>query len=335
VNDDAGQRVAVPAAALGVWIEKQRAKLLTILPRATNRRMVTARGRWNNNEMEMDSAQAHHSDPHAYANPPIVETALGLQFDILPKLKNAHLGAFWETLRSEWPKVSDAPALPQEFERFGDDQIWGPLGALKLSLLQDQAVPMRVRAETADGDKMVQVQNGRIFYNWIKSKAGAYPHYFNRKPAFQTVWEAFNGFVKERDLGEPVLNQWEMTYLNHLPQGTVWNSPSDWSGLFTPIAQLSTDMGFVELESFGGERHYIIPPKRGRLHVQLQHGKTAIGPDGKELIILKLTARGPITVEDQQRVFDVDGPLDLGHDIIREGFERLTSDAARDYWRRT
>jgi hypothetical protein len=36
-----------------------------------------------------------------YERPPVVETVLGVQFDPLPDLCNAHLGAFWGTLECD------------------------------------------------------------------------------------------------------------------------------------------------------------------------------------------------------------------------------------------
>jgi hypothetical protein len=152
------------------------------------------------------------------------------------------------------------------------------------------------------------------------------------KPAFREIFERFCNFVKDQKLGELSLNQWEVTYVNHLPKGSVWSTPADWSGLFSPIAQLSPDLGFVELESFGGERHYVIPPQRGRLHVQLRHARIDIRPKGQEVLILKFTARGPISGKGTNPLAE-DGDLDIGHDVIQRSFERLTSEAARTYWR--
>lgn len=271
---------------------------------------------------------------HSYLNPPVVETLLGLQFEPLPEFKNVHLGVFWATLGPEWAKVSDAPASPPELERFGEDQMLGPFGAMKFGMFQVfGAPPMRIRMESIDGDRAVQIQNGRIFFNWVKGKTGSYPQYDSLKPAFRELFDKFCQFVKDWKLGELVLNQWEVTYVNHLPKGTVWNSPADWSALFSPIAQLSPDSEFLELESFGGERHYIIPPNKGRLHVQLRHTRTDTGPTGTEVIILKLTARGPITPEENRSPTAFDSGLNLGHDVVRKSFERLTSEGARNHWK--
>ena len=47
---------------------------------------------------------------------------------------------------------------------------------------------------------------------------------------FDALFEKFRTFVREMRLGDLRLNQWEVTYVNHLPKGTVWNSPADWQG---------------------------------------------------------------------------------------------------------
>ena len=257
---------------------------------------------------------------------------MSLQFEPLRTLGNAYLGAFWASLGPDWPDVSDAVVLPQESERFGDDQVWEPLGSLKLKLIQDKH-PIRIQARNQAGDRMIQIQNGRLLYNWIKGPSGEYPRYKRLKADFAEIAGGFRRFLSDKNLGDLIANQWEVTYVNHLPKGTVWETPSDWPALFTPIAQLRPDFGFIELESFSGERHYRIPDQRGRLHVQLQHARVGDAPKLEEVIILKLTARGPISAADAMSSEAFDAGLDLGHDVIVRSFQRLTSEAARQYWK--
>ena len=73
----------------------------------------------------MPLGQATPTLPH-YDKPPVIETVLGVQFDRLSALTNAHLGAFWKTLnpQQEWPNVEDAPLLPNKVERFTDAARW-------------------------------------------------------------------------------------------------------------------------------------------------------------------------------------------------------------------
>lgn len=47
----------------------------------------------------------------SFERPPVIETMLGVQFQPLPALRSAHLGAFWKTLGEEWPVVLDASII--------------------------------------------------------------------------------------------------------------------------------------------------------------------------------------------------------------------------------
>src|SRR5438876_283976 len=99
-----------------------------------------------------------------FKRPPVTETVLGVQFFPLEKLSSAHLGAFWNLLGEDWPDVNDAAPLQQEFERFGKDQQWIKL-ALRLNVV-DKPTP-RIQARNRANDRMIQLQNGRLHYNWL------------------------------------------------------------------------------------------------------------------------------------------------------------------------
>ena len=120
-----------------------------------------------------------------------------------------------------------------------------------------------------------------------------------------------------------------MTYLNHIPKGSVWNTPDDW-GFFLPLCSSWNVEGVADRESFGGEWHYVIPDKRGRLHVRWQHGRES-EPEQGEVIVLTLTARGAIASGDTSLKRILDG-LDLGRKTIVHSFRNLMSDEANKHW---
>ncbi|MBI3467594.1 MAG: TIGR04255 family protein [Planctomycetes bacterium] len=263
-----------------------------------------------------------------FRRPPVIETIIGVQFDPLPKFRNAHLGAFWTTLGQDWPRVSDAPTLEPQFERFGEGDRWGKL---RFKVTQDPST--RARIEHADGTQMIQVQNGRFHYNWLGKGGGQYPHYPNVRAAFDCQLAHFRSFLASSALGELRPNQWEVTYLNHIPKGTVWQTPADWPALLAGLAAPSAGPASTRLESAAGEWHYEIPPQLGRLHVQLVHGKGSETDDG-ELLQLTLTARGPISEQTgpTDTWTQLSNGLDLGHRVIVLAFLDLTSDAAHEFW---
>jgi uncharacterized protein (TIGR04255 family) len=262
-----------------------------------------------------------------YVNPPVVEVILGVQFERLPGFKNAHLGAFWKTLGEHWPIVADAPPLQPQFERFVESSKWASVGT-QLRLTSDPA--SRLQIKNRQGDQMVQVQNGRLHYNWLGEKSDGYPRYEAVREGFTWALRQFLGFAREENLGAFKPNQWELTYLNHIPQGTVWKCPKEWD-FFRPLASLPTVEGIAQGESFGGEWHFVIPEQRGRLHVNWQHGFRS-EPQAKEVIVLNLTARGGLDAAEADPVPAVLEGLDLGRETIVRSFEKLMSDKANRFW---
>lgn len=255
-----------------------------------------------------------------FARPPLIETVLGVQFQPLPSMGNAHLGWFWNRLGSEWEFGAELPPLEPQHERF--DTGWAQMG-MQLQLTQDMRSRLQIRNKK---DRMVQVQNGRLLYNWLGQGGTTYPHYEAVRKAFDSVQQEFTKFLSDEKLGELRPNQWEVTYVNHLPKGSVWNELADCAAAFKVGPLINSSPGGTKLENFAGEWHYEIPSHKGRLHVQLRHGKLAQA-DGPEVLILTLTARGPVGEEQSWGA-----GLDLGHETIVRGFFDLTSESAHQYW---
>jgi uncharacterized protein (TIGR04255 family) len=257
-----------------------------------------------------------------YERPPVVETVLGVQFDRLPRFGNAHLGAFWRWLdASKWPNVSDAPELLPQIEQFGSSAKWRR--GLQIQFAPDIATRLQIRNRS--GDRMVQVQNGRLHFNWIGRRGEVYPRYESARTEFEYILSKFTEFATIEDCGEFRPNQWEVTYLNQIPKDTVWKSPDDW-GFFCLLAGVPDIEQVVRGESFGGEWHFVIPEERGRLHVHWRHARNAAS-DEQEIVVLTFTARGP--VEDASKLLE---GIDLGRKTIVQCFASLMSKPANQYW---
>jgi uncharacterized protein (TIGR04255 family) len=261
------------------------------------------------------------TDP-VFENPPVIETVLGVQFAPLSGLTSAHVGWFWKThLDGEWQKVAETAALPDEVERF-EARLTGPvqfrIGPVRF--------PGRVQISHVNDGRMIQIQTTRFHYNW-NQVGGEYPRYRKVLEEFERHFATFCRFVADAKLGEVVPNQWELTYIDSIPQGLLWNTPADWHevlpGLFSPPAPV----GSVRLESFGGEWHFEIPPQRGRLHVSVQFAR--VGGDPTPVLLLQSTARGPIGTDG---VANVKEGLELGHRAAVELFVGITSAKAQAAW---
>lgn len=219
------------------------------------------------------------------------------------------------------------PLIEPSFEHFGDGEAWGPpSGQLKLT----RNPSARVQIRNGAADRMIQVQNGRLHYNWLGKTGGPYPRYQAVKPEFDDVLRRFKEFLADENLKELRPNQWEVTYVNHLPKGTVWRSPNDWRNVLVGVPGPGPDAGFVRLESFGGECHFEIEPKLGRLHIRAGHAR--IGSEAtEEILLLTLTARGPVSAQADEGL-TLDGGLDLGREAIVKTFGEITSESAQAFW---
>ena len=267
----------------------------------------------------------------SFDRPPVVETVLGVQFKSLPGFCNAHLGAFWKDLGGEWCKLlgkdwslpTDAPTLESTFERFEGSEGWAPLRS-GFRLTGDPSARLQIRSAT--GDAMIQLQNGRLHYNWLGKGGGDYPRYDNVRPRFDELLGGFKAFASNEGLGELLPNQWEVTYVNHMPKGSVWRTPSDWPSVLVGLPGAWAEPSAVQLESFSGAWHFQIDPQRGRLHVEIRHARAG-SAEGPEVLRLTLTARGPAS--DEQSVGQ---GLDLGRKAIVTTFKEITSSKAHEYW---
>src|SRR5580704_4803227 len=96
--------------------------------------------------------------------PPVVETALSLQFSNLPGYSTAHAGWFWKEYLDKltresnfkWSQAVDAVRIEDQFERFGSEDIWGPQFAMRV---MPPSQSHRTQMVRSDGERMIQVQD--------------------------------------------------------------------------------------------------------------------------------------------------------------------------------
>ena len=224
-----------------------------------------------------------------------------------------------------WNRVSETGGLPDQFERFGQDRNWGSAVAVRIG-------PARGRIHIIrDGDeRLIQIQNSRFIYNWRKQQQG-YPSYGQLLPEFRERFCDFCAFLDEMGLGAPGVNQWEVTYVNPLEQGDLWQLPSDWKAILPGLYIPGQHVPGLDFESLDGQWRLVIGENRGRLHVSLQHGIVAGPPPNREVVILQFTARGPV---DEAHGMDLWSGFDLGHRAIVQCFTAMTSDDAHKRWQR-
>ena len=262
----------------------------------------------------------------AFDRPPVVETVLGVQFGPINNLTAGHYGWFWKQyLDATWTKTQDAPPLPNQFEKFGEQLVWSlPKPSLAF---HETTEPMRIVIINEENDRVLQIQNNKFYYNWRKN-LNAYPSFAETQPEFQRYLETFKSFLADAGLEVTPHNQWELTYVNHIPKGTLWQSPSDWPHIFPGLLGVSSKPPTqLSCEAISGAWRFEIPPQKGRLHVAIQHG---LNNEGQEVLLLNLTARGPVVAGEHET--DLAHGINIGHDVIIRTFRDIASASALAYW---
>ena len=263
-----------------------------------------------------------------YKYPPVIETVLGAQFSPLPKFTTAHAGWFWKKYLDEsWVTVQEAPPIQDVFERFGEEKLWGPESALRVFT---EAESNRAQIIRGDNERMIQVQPSRFVYNWKKSGGVDYPSYEKLLPEFETHLGQFYSFVREAGYPEIEVTQWEVTYVNHIPKGELWNDVGDWLNVIPRLAVFSHTLEGQELDGFAGNWSLTLGGNKGRLHITLKHVRVG-SSKGPEVLALQLTARGPV---DSKRGLSLKDGFDLGHEAIVLSFTEMTSKNAQEHWGR-
>ena len=262
----------------------------------------------------------------ALESPPLIETILGVQFTPIVGFTSGHFGWYWrEFLGPDWVKTAEVPPLVDQFESFGERAWKLPIAKLKL---MDSMPADRLQIINSEDDHVIQIQNTRFLYNWRK-RGSTYPRFKILFPEFTSSLDGFRAFLQTARLNDIIPNQWEVTYVNHVPRGELWSSLDDWQRIFPDLSpRFSGSSQETRLESVSGEWHFEIMPERGRLHVSVQHAK--LGDGKQEVLVVQLTARGPIDPDRSE--WDLVSGLHLGHGVLVRTFFNACSDAALAHW---
>lgn len=255
-----------------------------------------------------------------YANPPIVELVLGVQFDSIPGFTTGHSGWFWrECLGDDW-KVSEGQLLPDQTE------VFSGLFPNRLAFQLSQNSASRLLVENASGDRLLQIQHTRLHYNWRK-KDGDYPHFGLVFEEFYRYFTAFKKFVGVAGLKPVVINQWEVTYVDIIPPGELWDHAGDFHNVLPGLFPAHTELDGLRPETTAVERAYEITPQRGRLHVVAN--LSFFAAEKRPSLLVNMTARGPIAADSPESLKD---HMEIGHVAAGEAFAGLTSDKAKRLW---
>jgi uncharacterized protein (TIGR04255 family) len=179
-------------------------------------------------------------------------------------------------------------------------------------------------------DFLLQVQPSRFLCNWRKqTDTEPYPRFEVTFARFLEGWQWFLSFVKEKGLGIPAPNLYELTYVNQLfapaegfPQGVQHYLPVFAWKHAQSISFLPPPTGFVLALKFA------LPESKGALHVSAKQGIRRA--DEKPVVLLELTARGRA----RDDWSDLTSWFSTAHEWIVRGFTDLTSAEGHRVWER-
>lgn len=262
----------------------------------------------------------------SFAKPPVAEVAIAAQFDAIRSLTGPHMGMLWQRFRGALPTLQVHPALDPRLERSS------PEFEKKLTFELETVPTPRVWFIGNNEEHLVQVQQDRFVFNWRRIPGQDYPRYEHVKASFEKNFDLFREYLADEGLGEPRLNQWELTYVNRILAGDGWHRHGE-LGSVVPLLDPSTEGGFLpEPEDIALRVRYRISPEEevvSRLYVEATPGFDRAS--GKPVLGLTLTARGGL---DRGAESMLGRRLDVGREWIVRGFAEVTSKTMHRHWER-
>ncbi|MBL8695605.1 MAG: TIGR04255 family protein [Planctomycetes bacterium] len=269
-----------------------------------------------------------------FARPPVIEVALGVQWPPVRGVWGPRISHYAESLAGEgWKPHAEVAPVEYVEERLDGEGFWAPPG-FAFSVVT--GVAPRLQLIRDHDDRLLQIQNGWFVYNWRKtSRSGDYPRYGMVKEEFNRQLAILREFAERNTWNLPQPTLWEVTYVDRIEQGTVWQDPSDWARALPGLIGGAALSQSVQEETAQIQRTYRLPGNIGRLYVNLQHVLSAapLNPAEEPLESLQITftARGPLPSATGWS--ELENMFAGGHAAIVELFKAVSSETAKDYWR--
>ena len=264
-----------------------------------------------------------------FRKPPLAETVLSLQFEPVAGLTTAHVGLLWERFRKHFPVIGEHPPLTPVFEKFDP-----PSPAQVEVTFEDRPPVPRVWFLNEAGSELIQVQPDRLIHNWRKMEGlDPYPRYEPIRDMFRDEVAVLEEFLRDEKLGALVVNQCEVTYINHIEPASVWQRHGEMEKAFVMCPRLGSAPFLPEPEDVAMRMRFVIPDPKGnpigRLHAAVQPAWKK--SDNSPLLALNLMARGAPIGGGIEGAFAF---FDLGRSWIVKGFADLTTPEMQRMWER-
>lgn len=260
-----------------------------------------------------------------YENPPVTEVVCGILFKPIGTLLAPHLGLLWDKFRADYPHCREVAPLTPVIERFDESP------AMDMEITDVPPLP-RIWFTHVNNQGIIQVQRDRFLHNWRKVRpTDEYPRYHNVIQMFRDRWARFELFIREVELGTIEPLQYEITYVNHIPQGEGWTTNNDVGKVFPDFAWRPDQERFLRgIEGINWRTTFLLPQRAGRLHGTIRRGMRR--EDKYPLLLFELTARG---IGDYKTPEVMWAWFDLAHEWMVRAFTDLTGDEVqKKVWKR-
>lgn len=266
-----------------------------------------------------------------FADPPVVEVALAVQFELLTALRTPQIGLLWNDFRNRFPTIEEHAPLDPMVERFG--VVTSPRARIQLEMMQKPPA-LRCWFLNEAGTELIQVQQDRFAHNGRKvGEEHEYPRFKCIRETFAQELSNFELFLERENVGRLVPNQCEVTYVNHIVAWNGWERHGELGRVLTLLTADCVDEFLPEPEEVGLSAAYIIPDSKGdplgRLRLSIKPAYRRV--DDRPIFLLTLVARGRPDGEGREGALRF---LDIGREWIVRGFAAMTTGEMHKIWRR-
>lgn len=268
---------------------------------------------------------ARPTDLAGFSSPPLIEVALTYGFAAHPGIRQAHLGAYWERIRQDFPRTVDRGALDPL------PDLGAPPEDGATFTLQIGNTPPVHRAWFLDENesRLVQVQSDRFATNWRIVGEDEYPHFESIYDDFVKRLTEFKAVLHDTDVNQLRPTTLEVLYVN-------WIDAESMGVFFTidPLSPVSDRIGGGVRSEYFAHTYGIVTADvaRATLAVDLRAGRAPVGhrQAGVSGWVLQFTYRAPINPEMTDD--DVGHAYWTGRNTIVRAFETLTTPDFHDRW---
>ena len=253
----------------------------------------------------------------SFRAPPVNEVVIGKAFEPHQALLIPHYGLYWQLIQEQFPTTQHAAPIVERGESIGADSEVG--------------VPLpRVWFVSEDKTRLLQLQNGRLYYNWRQTDLSEpYERFDSVYQPFLNYLNLFQSFFASQFASSPVWRRCDLTYVNVFRRGEGWEDFSDVSGLFSNLL-VPRDLRLCKLVSAALRIEYELHEAPGRLVVSINPAKNAkTNEPALRVELAASSTSAPTNADDERHWFDV------AHRAIVQSFCDITSpDMQEKYWRR-